>query len=213
VSTHPFNSSCLHLYLITDRSVLPAGQDLCTAVAQAIDGGVTVVQLREKGLEQSELTGLARQLHAVTAPRGVPLIINDDVDVMLAVGAEGVHVGIHDAPVAEARRLAGNRIVGATAKSREQIRQAFDQGADYVGVGPVFPSGTKPDAGRILGPAGLAELTENAPLPCVAIGGIDAGNACQLAPCPIAGICTVRGILGQPDISGTARKMADWRKK
>jgi thiamine-phosphate diphosphorylase len=160
---------------------------------------VTLVQLREKDLPDAELLSLAREVHRVTRRANVPLVVNDRIDVMLETGAEGVHVGAADTPVAEARRLAGAGIVGATAKSRSQIRAAWRDGADYVGVGPVFASATKPNAGDVLGPRGLAALTADSPLPCVAIGGIEAGNVSQLGNCQLAGVCAVRGILGSPD--------------
>lgn len=202
-----FDPSCLRLYLITDRSVLATGLDLCEAVSRAIDGGVTIVQLREKELPLPELERLARRLHQITSSRSVPLIINDRVDVMLEIDAEGVHLGQSDMAVCEARNLVGDKIVGATAKSRAQILQAFKQGADYVGLGPVFRSTTKPTAGRVLGPGGLSALAADSPLPCVAIGGIEPGNAHLLADRPVAGVCAIRGILGQPDITEAARRI------
>ncbi len=189
----------LGLYLIADQTAA-GGRSLPEAVAAAIAGGVTVVQLRAKGAGGREFFELAQAVHAVTSAHGVPLIVNDRLDIMLAVGAEGVHLGATDLPVAVARRLAPECLIGATAKSVEQIREAWVAGADYVGVGPVFASPTKPEAGVILGPAGLRRLIADAPLPCVAIGGLTHANVGQLADAGVAGVCVVSAILAQPDI-------------
>ena len=153
------------------------------------------------------LTRLAVELLKITRRFQVPLIINDHVEVMLASDADGIHVGVDDMDIRAARALAGGKIIGATAKSRNQIQAAFEAGADYAGVGPVFPSSTKPDAGKILGVDGLTALTRGSPLPCVAIGGITADNAPLLKNAPVAGICTAGGILGKPDIFTAAKAM------
>lgn len=166
-----------------------------------------MVQLRDKHLPLDELAALAVELLKITRRYQVPLIINDHVDVMLESDADGAHVGVEDMDIRTARAKAGGKIIGATAKSKSQIQAAFEAGADYAGVGPVFPSSTKPDAGDILGVEGLTALTQDSPLPCVAIGGINAGNAGLLRRAPIAGICTVQGILGQPDIFTAAKAM------
>ncbi|MDT8390419.1 MAG: thiamine phosphate synthase [Lentisphaeria bacterium] len=204
------NSTVLQLYLITDRAAA-GSRDLFTAVEQAIRGGVTMVQLRDKTLSAAALTALAVELLSITRRFHVPLIINDYVDVMLEADADGAHLGAADMDIRAARAKAGGKIIGATAKSRERIQAAFEAGADYVGVGPVFPSSTKPDAGKILGVDGLAALTHGSPLPCVAIGGINPENAELLRNAPVAGICAAGGILGRPDIFAAAQAMRQCR--
>lgn len=193
-----------HLYLITDRNAL-GGRDLCDAVAAAIAGGVDVVQLREKNLPDDELLALAVRLHRVTRSHGVPLIINDRVDIMAAAGAEGVHLGARDAPIQTVRQHFPGCIIGATAKTPEQVAAAGHDGADYLGIGPAFPSTTKPNAGPVLGPEGIRTLAALSPLPSLAIGGITADNAAQLAASGVAGICIARAILAAPDIRQAAR--------
>lgn len=200
------HATALTLYLITDRHAGSAG-DLFSAVEDAIRGGVTMIQLRDKSLPLTDLTALAGELLKITRRFQVPLIINDHLDVMLASGADGVHLGTEDMALRVARARAGNRIIGATAKSREQIKTAFEAGADYAGVGPVFPSSTKPVAGKILGVEGLIAMTQDSPLPCVAIGGINQNNVHLLRKAPVAGICAAQGILGEPDILAAAQTM------
>ncbi len=194
------------LYLITDRGIL-GGRDLCAALATAIDGGVSMVQLREKHGTSREFYDLGRRVHALTTARGVPLIINDRVDLMLALDAEGVHVGPKDIPVAEVRRLAPGKIVGASVNSIEDLRAAEEGGADYVGIGPVFPTTSKSDLRQLLGPAGLRDIVSKARIPCVAIGGIACGNAAQLRGTGIAGLAVISAVLGAEDVGAAAQRM------
>jgi thiamine-phosphate pyrophosphorylase len=194
----------LTLYLATDPQLL-GGRDIVETVADAIAGGVTVVQLRDKEADGGRLYEDACRLLRVTRPAGVPLIVNDRIDVMLASGADGVHVGASDLPLGKTRELAGDRIVGYSVNTPEDLRTAIDCGADYIGIGPAFPTSTKPDARATLGLDGLARLAGAAPMPSVAIGGISLGNCGSTMACGIAGICVISAILGTADVRATAR--------
>ncbi len=197
----------LKLYAITDRECL-RGRDLAEQVELAILGGVTCVQLREKGLPEDELIAEARALRRVCAAHGVPLIINDNWQAALKSGADGVHVGIEDAPVAEIRRAAGDDfIIGATAKTVQQAKLAEASGADYLGVGAVFPSPTKKNALRIT-PELLAEICASVSIPAVAIGGITAENLHETAGCGQAGIAVVSAIFAQDDVRAAAAELS-----
>lgn len=196
----------LSLYLATDAAV--AGRrSLCDLVAAAIDGGVTVVQLRHKTADGAELHRLGRQLLALTRPRGIPLIVNDRVDIMLALDAEGVHVGPGDLPLHAVRRLAGAKIVGTSVNNLPDLQRAVREGADYIGIGPAFRTSTKQDARGNLGPEGVGHLAAQAPMPAVAIGGINRGNVARLAGCDLAGVCVISAILAAQDPEAAAREL------
>jgi len=185
------------LYLATDRRLI-GDRDLCSVVRQCLANGVAAVQLREKDCPALDFCEIARRLLGVTRAHGVPLIINDRVDVMLATGADGVHVGRNDLPLGQVRKLAGNRIVGYSVNSLEHLRFAESAGADYVGIGPAFATGTKTDTGGVLGPEGIRRIARCSSIPCVAIGGIDSGNVAKLADTGIDGVCVISGILARP---------------
>ena len=196
----------LLLYAVTERSCL-RGISLEEAVEQAILGGATCVQLREKNISQDELIGKAKKLLVICHKHGVPLIINDDYEAALKSGADGVHVGIEDAPVKEIRRIAGESfIIGATAKTVEQAKLAEASGADYLGVGAVFPSPTKTNAIRIT-PQQLSEICGSVALPAVAIGGITAENVHEIKGCGHSGIAVVSAIFGAEDVKAAAHKL------
>ena len=206
-----FDPKMLRLYAVTDRAWV-GRQSLLEQIEDALRGGVTLVQLREKALSKEEFVEEAKAVLALCRRRGVPLIINDRLDVALESGADGVHVGIEDAPVAEIRRQAGpDFLIGATAKTVEQAQAAQAAGADYLGVGAVFPSPTKQNAIRIT--AGqLREICGSVSIPAVAIGGITAENAPSLKGCGMAGIAVVSAIFGAADIEKAAaglRSLAD----
>ena len=189
----------LLLYGVTDRGCL-RGMSLEEAVEQAILGGVGTVQLREKNIGEDELLHEAEKLLKICHKYNVPLIINDDYEVALKCGADGVHVGIEDAPVAEIRRIAGKDfIIGATAKTVEQAKLAESSGADYLGVGAVFPSPTKTNAVRIT-PQELREICSCVNIPAVAIGGITAENVKEIKGCGHSGIAVVSAVFGANDI-------------
>lgn len=196
----------LKLYLATDP-VLLAGRDLCAVVEQAVTAGVTLVQFRDKTADGRTLLETASRLHSLTHRLGVPLIVNDRVDVMLACGAEGVHVGPKDLPPEAVRRLAPHAILGCSVNTPEDLRLAIAAGADYVGMGPAFATATKADARTVLGPAGIAELARACPLPCVAIGGITTRNCRAAWSAGVDGVCVISAILGQEDIAAAVREL------
>ncbi len=198
-----FDREMLRLYAVTDRAWV-GRQTLSEQIEDALRGGVTLVQLREKNLSKEEFVAEAKAVLALCRQYGVPLIINDRLDVALESGADGVHVGIEDAPVSEIRRQTGpDFIIGATAKTVAQAQAAQAAGADYLGVGAVFPSPTKRNAIRITSDQ-LLEICGSVSIPAVAIGGITAENAPSLKGCGMAGIAVVSAIFGASDIQQAA---------
>ena len=186
------------LYLVTDRA-LSLGRSTVEVVRAAIRGGVSCVQLREKGCSTREFMDEARLLKALLAGTGVPLFINDRLDVALAVGADGVHLGQNDLAIADARRLVGNRmIIGISAESVADAVRAEAEGADYVGASPVFTTPTKTDTASPLGLDGLRAIRRAVRLPLVAIGGIDADNAAQVLRAGADGLAVVSAIVSAP---------------
>ena len=201
-----FDKHSLRLYAVTDRAWV-GRQTLCQQVEAALQGGVTCVQLREKHLDRDAFLAEAKQICALCRRYGVPFIVNDDLDVALACGADGIHVGQDDMPAAEVRRRAGRRlIVGVSAHTPEEARLAEAAGADYLGAGAVFGSATKTDA-SLLTPAGLQAVCAAVHIPVVAIGGVNAGNILQLQGSGAAGAAVVSGIFGAPDISAACREL------
>ena len=203
-----FERDMLLLYAVTDRA-WTGKQSLDEQVEEALQGGVTLVQLREKRLSKEQLIEEARRITALCHRYGVPLIVNDDYEAALAAGADGVHVGIEDAPVAAIRARAGkNFIIGATAKTVEQAQRAEHEGADYLGVGAVFPSPTKQSAIRITN-GQLREICGSVAIPAVAIGGITQKNVASLKGSDMAGIAVVSAIFGADDILAAARSLKE----
>lgn len=182
------------LYFITDSTGF-SEEEFLTRVRSAIEGGVTILQLREKNRSTREYMDLAKKVHELTMEFGVPLIIDDRVDVMLAVDAEGVHVGAEDMPVATARRLIGkDKILGATAKTVEAAKKAYGDGADYLGVGAIYPTTTKVKT-VLTSTETLNAITKAVPIPVNAIGGLNKDNLDVLKGIDIAGVCAVSAIM------------------
>lgn len=198
----------LRLYLIADASLVDGGE-LVEAVAAAIRGGVTIVQLRAKGRTTREQLDLARALLEICRRHAVPLVLNDRADVALAAGADGVHVGhigIEDLPPDDARRILGHgAIVGVSVNSTAEAIEAQRRGASYVSGGPMYVTRTKPDAGLPMGPALVAELRAATSVPVVAIGGIEARNVPELLRAGADGVCVAGGILRAADPEVAAR--------
>lgn len=195
------------IYLVTDRDIL-AGRDLLTAVSQAISGGVTLVQLREKGNSSRGFFELATALKKLANNRGVPLIINDRLDIALAVDADGLHIGQDDLPLITARRLLGkDKILGYTVHTVEQAVYGEQNGADYLGAGAAFPTGSKADTTTI-GLSTLREIKGAVHIPVVGIGGIGAANAKSVKDCGVDGIAVISAILGKEDITGAAGELS-----
>lgn len=194
------------LYFITDSSTVPAEKFL-PSVEAACKGGATIIQLREKNKSTREYMELAASVHEITSRYNVPLIIDDRVDVALAIGAEGVHVGQTDMPVATARKLMGpDKIVGATTKTVPQALEAYEQGADYCGVGAIYPTTTK--VVTILTSVDtLKEIVKAVPIPVNAIGGLNKDNIDVLKGSGIKGICAVSAIQKAADPEVAAREL------
>lgn len=185
----------LSLYLVTDRA-LSRGRATFDIVREAVAGGATCVQLREKSCGTREFLEEARAVLDVVRPLGVPLIINDRVDIALAVGAEGVHLGQRDMAIADARRLGPpSWIIGVSAESVEDAICAEKEGADYIGVSPVFATPTKTDTASPLGLEGLRAIRAAVRIPLVAIGGIHAGNAREVIRAGADGLAVVSAIV------------------
>ncbi|HPT16053.1 MAG TPA: thiamine phosphate synthase [Kiritimatiellia bacterium] len=195
------------LYLVTDRA-LARGRPLADVVRAAVAGGVTCVQLREKEISAREFAAAARELLALLRPLGVPLIVNDRIDVALAAGADGVHVGQQDLSVADARRLGPpGWIVGVSAESVADAARAERDGADYVGASPVFATPTKTDHAPPLGLDGLRALRAATKLPLVAIGGLHAGNARETIRAGADGLAVVSAIVAADDPRAAAAEL------
>ncbi|OUQ40144.1 thiamine phosphate synthase [Faecalibacterium sp. An121] len=188
----------LLLYAVTDRA-WTGSQPLARQVEAALQNGATCLQLREKALDPAAFREEARQMAALCRRYGVPLIINDNVEVALACGAAGVHLGQQDMPIAQARRMAGpDLILGASAHTVQEALEAQAAGADYLGVGAVFSTSTKADASP-LPLTTLREICAAVSIPVVAIGGITETNLLQLTGCGAAGVAVVSAIFGAPD--------------
>jgi thiamine-phosphate pyrophosphorylase len=195
------------LYLVTDRG-LTGSRPLAGVVGAAVRGGVTAVQLREKHCGTREFVELARCLKALLAPCGVPLIVNDRVDVALAAGADGVHLGQSDLDCRDARRLLGpDAIVGLSVETMEQAERAAALDVDYLGVSPIFSTPTKTDTAAAWGVAGLAALRQVSKHVLVAIGGINLGNAAEVIGAGAEGIAVVSAICAAPDPEAAARAL------
>ena len=203
-----FSKDMLLLYAVTDRSWV-GKHTLYEQLEDALKGGATIVQLREKNLAQDEFVAEAVQIKKLCRCYSVPLIINDSVDVALKSGADGVHVGIEDAPVAQMRKRVGKDfIIGATAKTVEQAKAAETAGADYLGVGAVFPSPTKKNAIRITTEQ-LKEVCSSVSIPAVAIGGINLNNVSELKGGGMDGIAVVSAIFAAEDIKTATAELKE----
>ncbi len=199
----------LSLYLVTDEP-LAGKRPLEQLVRAAIEGGVSAVQIREKTASTRSFVERAEALREITARAGIALIVNDRIDVALAVDADGVHVGQHDMPVRVARSLLGpQRILGVTASDVEQARLAERDGADYIGCSAVFPTPTKEDTGTPLGLDGLGKLVRGTNLPVVAIGGIKPENAERVMDRGVAGVAVVSAIVAAADPRAAAAELAE----
>ena len=194
------------LYAITDRGLIQ--KSLEEDIEAAIRGGAGIIQLREKNITDEKYAEYAAEALSVCKKYNVPLIINDNIDVCLRSGADGVHLGQNDASPADARRILGSRaIIGVTAKTAEQAQRAYCDGADYIGSGAVFGTVTKDDAKKMSVDT-LKEITASSKLPVYAIGGINIDNAAELAGSGIYGIAVVSGIF-KGDIEANAKKLRE----
>lgn len=203
-----FDRGCLRLYLVTDRT-LCGGRSLVDVVRHAVAGGVSCVQVREKDAPGSEFLCVARDVARILEGTGVPLLINDRVDVAACIPGAGVHLGQEDLPLVEARRILGpDRIIGISASSIQLALQAEADGADYIGSGPAFPTSTKLDTDPVMSREELAAIAAAVHIPVVAIGGIGAGNLTNLKGLGLAGVAVVSAICAAPDPELAARELS-----
>lgn len=199
------------LYLVTDRRLMSC-KTIEESVSLAIDGGASVVQLREKDCSSRKFYELAIRVKRITEPHNVPLIINDRIDIALAANADGVHLGQSDIPCREARKILGaDKFIGVSAALPEEAAQAQADGADYLGVGAVFTTKTKTNT-RPVTPEIIKQIRAAVTIPFVVIGGINTENIKELYGLGINGAAVVSAVVAQPDITAAARKMREAAK-
>jgi len=203
----PFPSGGGIVYVITDRRT--AGERALTdIVSAALRGGAHVIQLRDKDVPVRDMVALGQALLPLTRDAGVPLIVNDRVDVALALDADGVHVGQDDIPAEMVRRIIGpERILGVSVATVEQAQRAMDAGATYVSVGDLFGTPSKPDAGPPIGLEPLAEIARAVNLPVLGIGGINLANAASVIRAGAVGVAVISAVIGAPDPEAATRAL------
>ena len=198
----------LLLYAVTDRSWLN-GETLYAQVEKALKGGVTFVQLREKALDEQAFLEEAKEIQKLCEQYHVPFVINDNVEIAAQIGADGVHVGQSDMEAGDVREKLGlDRIIGVSAQTVEQAVRAQERGADYLGVGAVFQTGSKADAVEVSHET-VRAITEAVDIPVIAIGGITKDNVSELSGTGICGIAVISAIFAQEDIEGAARVLKE----
>lgn len=195
------------LLLVTDRSLVH-GRSLESALRESVDAGVQAIQLRERDLSTSELSSLAQRIHVMTKDRAVPLIINDRVDLAVALDLDGVHLRASSLPVSVVRRVVGpHRLIGVSAHSVSEAQQAGDDGADYVILGPIFETPSKREFGNPLGLAVLADACRHSSVPVFAIGGITHERIESVRGAGAFGAAMIGGILGRADVGNATADM------
>lgn len=200
--------SLLSLYLIADPDQVSG--DLVPVVERAIDGGVTMVQLRAKSVTDRQQLGVAITIRELCGRRGVPFLVNDRLDIALACEADGVHLGTDDLPVAVARRLGGpGFLIGFSPETESELARSAGEGADYLGIGPVYGTATKADAGQALGVEEFSRRCQTSSLPVVGIGGINSTNAARVVIAGARGVAVVSAILRAPDAKAASRELLD----
>lgn len=207
-----FDKKDLLLYAVTDRSWL-GGRTLYQDVEAAIKGGATFIQLREKNLDEAHFLEEAKEIKELCKKYQVPFVINDNVDIALAMDADGVHVGQSDMEAGAVReKLGPDKIIGVSAQTVEQALLAEQKGADYLGVGAVFPTGSKDDAVEVSHET-LKAICEAVKIPVIAIGGISTGNVMELSGSGICGIAVISTIFAKPDIEAAAKELKEQTEK
>jgi len=195
------------LYVITDN-ILSQGREHAEVARAAIQGGATVIQFRDKALGSRALLETAGEIKALCKQAGIPFIANDRLDIALAVDADGLHLGQEDLPAAIARKFLGKgKILGVSATNLDEALQAEAEGADYLGVGPIFATGTKPDAAPPMGVEELREVVERVSMPVVAIGGIGHGNVSQVIAAGADGVAVISAVVSAPDIAAATAEL------
>lgn len=197
-----------HLYVILDKKSLKARRSFFEVARSAIEGGADCIQLRDKELSTLELIKEGKKLRDLTRRSGTIFIVNDRADIALAVDADGVHLGQEDLPIAIARQILGTtKIIGRSTHSLPQAIEAEQQGADYIGVGPIFATPTKPTYPAV-GLDLIRQVSEHIRIPFVAIGGIDAGNIESVLEAGAKRVAVVRAVVGADDVQGAAKRMS-----
>lgn len=200
------------LYLVTDQQPMST-ENLETAVEKAIEGGVTMVQLREKSSSARRFYEQAIRIRKITERYKVPLIVNNRIDIALAIGANGIHIGQSDIPALVARKIIGkDMLLGVSVSTVREALQAKQDGADYLGVGAMFPTGTKEDA-QAVSMEELRHIRQSVPLPIVAIGGINKKNIAAFQGIGVDGLAVVSAIISQPDIKSAAAELKNLLRK
>lgn len=200
------------LYLVTDRDIL-GNRNLCKAVEDSIKGGVSIVQLREKFVDDETFLKIAKEVQKITKKYNVPLIINDNVKIAKEIDAEGVHIGQSDKPLEETRKILGkDKIIGVSVGSLDEALKAQKGGADYLGIGTIFYTGTKKDINEPLGIEKLKTIVENISIPSVAIGGIHLNNIEKVMKTGVNGVAVISEILGKEDIENATRTLLSFIK-
>ncbi len=203
----------LAVYVLTDEP-LAGGRSQVAMVRQALEGGATAVQLRAKKMSARAQVNLGRRLRPVIADYGALYIVNDRADVAAAVSADGVHLGQEDLPASAARRLLGEgAIIGVSVTEVEEAVQARDNGADYLGLGPIFPTDTKEDAGEAVGPQCVREIVSQVDIPVVGIGGVNQENAHRVIAAGAAGVAVISAVMGQDDVRAATQRLAQAVKR
>lgn len=201
------DSKSLKLYAVTDRGWLKEGETLKEKVEEAIEGGVTFVQLREKNMDPKDFFDEAVEIKEVCQKKSIPFVIDDDVELAKKVGADGVHVGQSDMELENARKILGpDAIIGVSAQNVYQALEAEKNGADYLGVGAVFPTSSKDDAVEVTHDT-LQEIATAVKIPVIAIGGISSENLTKLKGRGIVGIAVISAIFGQENVKEAAEKL------
>lgn len=197
----------LRLYVLTDQA-LQAGREVESVVAQAIEGGATAIQLRWKSGPLSAALRSGQAIRALCRDTGVLFVVNDRVDLALALRADCVHLGVEDLPISAAREIVGDRmIIGYSPETVDDAVVAERSGADYLGVGPIFGTMTKEDAGKAVGTGHLAAIVRAVSIPVVGIGGITAGNASAVIAAGAVGVAVISAVIGASDVQAAAREL------
>lgn len=195
------------LYVITDQRI-SQGKSHFEVAEAVLEGGATVLQFRDKEMEDSEAIIVCRKIYKLTKKKGVPFIVNDRVEVAKAVDADGVHLGQEDMPFGLARKILGKeKIIGISVETVEQALRAVEGGADYLAIGPIYPTATKLDAGKALGIAKLKEIRESVNIPIVAIGGINENNLEEVLRAGADGAAVISAVVSAPDITEATRRL------
>ncbi len=200
------------LYLITDRDLV-GSKDFFDSIEKALEGGVSLLQIREKNASSKEFYSLGIKLKKMAEKFNIPLIVNDRIDIALAIDADGVHIGQEDLPIDKARQLIGrDKILGYSVSTPEEAVYGEKMGADYLGAGPVFPTGSKKDAAQPIGLDNLKLIKQSVNIPVVGIGGINSKNLALVKATGIDGISVISAVLCEADTYRAAKELGDlWR--